>query len=409
MLMANAIGLVAGALVVGSRLVSLLAGALAEAAGRGWRRTLARIDAMLAVLFILAAVVATRTGEWRALIAPDTRGLWAAGHAVAAGVWLGVLPPSALLLRGAASAVGRASRALDRAVRRVWGLALFLLALVAATGVAASASLDGVPAFVGTRYGRLLLLQAALSACALGLMVLNAVRLRTFLEGDDRTAFLRRLARLAAIEVTLGVTMVIVAVMLTGLASGAAEPTIWPFGFRLAPDVMLRFPSVQDQVITGSGIAVGGLLAVIGAYRVKSWRPLLLAAGAVFLVVGLYKALAAMTIDAYPTTYARSPVGSTADSIRRGHELFAVHCAPCHGRAGRGDGPAGAGLLQRPADLTASHTADHTPGDLFWWITHGLGLAMPAFGDQLSVTERWDLVNFVRTLTAGRAPPTSLR
>jgi mono/diheme cytochrome c family protein len=34
---------------------------------------------------------------------------------------------------------------------------------------------------------------------------------------------------------------------------------------------------------------------------------------------------------------------------------------------------------------------------------------MPAFGDQLSVTERWDLVNFVRTLTAGRAPPTSLR
>jgi hypothetical protein len=29
---------------------------------------------------------------------------------------------------------------------------------------------------------------------------------------------------------------------------------------------------------------------------------------------------------------------------------------------------------------------------------------MPAFGDQLSVTERWDLVNFARTLIAGRAP-----
>jgi putative copper resistance protein D len=403
----NAVGLVAGALVVGSRLFSLLAGPLGEAAGRGWRRTLARIDAMLGVLFILSAVVATRTGEWRALVAPDTRGLWASGHAVAAGLWLGVLPASALLLRGAAAAAGQTSGALDRAVWRVWGLALFLLAIVAATGVAASGSLDGMPALVGTRYGRLLLLQSALFAAALGLMILISVRLVALLEGTDRTVLLRRLARLLAIEVAVGLTMVSVAVMLTGLAGGAAEPTIWPFRFRLAPGVMLRFPSAQEQVITGSGIAVGGLLALIGAYRVKGWRPLLLAAGAVFLVAGLYKAMAAMTIDAYPTTYARPAVGNTADSIRRGRGLFAVHCAPCHGPAGRGDGPAGAGLLQRPADLTASHTADHTSGDLFWWITHGLGLAMPAFGDQLSGTERWDLVNFVRTLTAGRAPPSA--
>jgi putative copper resistance protein D len=58
--------------------------------------------------------------------------------------------------------------------------------------------------------------------------------------------------------------------------------------------------------------------------------------------------------------------------------------------------------VQLPADLTSLHTADHTPGDLFWWVTHGLGLAMPAFGDHLSVAERWDLVNFVRTFTHGR-------
>ena len=84
--------------------------------------------------------------------------------------------------------------------------------------------------------------------------------------------------------------------------------------------------------------------------------------------------------------------------MRRGRDLFVTHCAVCHGAGGRGDGPAAAGLLQRPADLTASHTADHTPGDIFWWVTHGLGLAMPAFGERLSVEERWDLVNFVRTL-----------
>jgi mono/diheme cytochrome c family protein len=413
MLVVSAIGLVAGALVVGSRLVSLLAGALGEAAGRGWRRTLARADALLAVLFILAAVVATRTGAWRALIAPDTRGLWAAVHAVAVGLWLGVVPSFALLLRGAAPAAGQTSRALDRAVWRVWGLALFLLALVAATGVAVGGSLHGAPALVGTRYGRLLLLQAALFAVALGFMILTSVRLVALLAGTDRTVLLPPLSRLLAIEVAVGVAMVIVAVMLTGHAAGSAEPTVWPFRFRLAPDVMLRFPSVQDQVITGAGIVVVGVLAVIGGYRVKAWRPLLLAAGALFLAIGLYKTVAAMSIDAYPTTYTRPSVARTAESIRRGRALFAVHCAPCHGPAGRGDGPAGAGLVQRPADLTASHTADHTAGDLFWWITHGLGLAMPAFGDQLSATERWDLVNFVRTLSAGPAPssasPTSAR
>jgi putative copper resistance protein D len=317
-------------------------------------------------------------------------------------MWLGVLVPSALLLRGAlrgaTPTANQTSDALERAVRGVRALALLLLAIVAATGMAVSASLDGIPALVGTRYGRLLLLQSVLCAAALGLMVVTSVRLRQFLEGGDRTAILRRLTRLAAIEVGVGVAIVIVAVMLTGLANGAAEPTIWPFRVRLAPGVMLRFPSVQDEVITGSAIAVGGLLALIGAYRVKAWRPLLLVAGAVVLAMGLYKAFAAMTIDAYPTTYARPAVSATPDSVRRGRALFAVHCAPCHGRAGRGDGPAGAGLLQRPADLTASHTADHTPGDLFWWITHGLGLAMPAFGDRLSDAERWDLVNFVRAL-----------
>ncbi len=407
MLLVYAVGLIAGALVVGSRLVSLLAGALGEAAGHGWRRTLARSDPVLATLFVLSAVVATLIGGWNAPAAADASVLWAAGHAVAAALWLGVLPPFALCLRGAASGAGQTCCALTRAMLRVWGLVLFLLAIVGATAVAASRSLDGWPALVGTRYGRLLLLQSALFAAALGIMAVTLVRLRPYLEGSDRTVLLRGPARLLAIEMAVGLTMVIVAVRLTGLASGVAEPTTWPFRFRLAPDVMLRFPSVRDQVSSGTGIAAGGLLAVIVACRLKSWRPLLLAAGALLLVFGFYQALAAMSIDAYPTTYARPAIDSIADSIRRGRDLFAVHCAPCHGPAGRGDGPAGAGLLQRPADLTASHTADHTAGDLFWWITHGLGLAMPAFGDRLSATERWDLVNFVRTLAASGRPPSA--
>ena len=35
-----------------------------------------------------------------------------------------------------------------------------------------------------------------------------------------------------------------------------------------------------------------------------------------------------------------------------GPEMFAQYCTPCHGKGGRGDGPAAAALKRAPADLT---------------------------------------------------------
>jgi len=35
-----------------------------------------------------------------------------------------------------------------------------------------------------------------------------------------------------------------------------------------------------------------------------------------------------------------------------GQEMFTSYCAPCHGRTGKGDGPAAAALNPKPADLT---------------------------------------------------------
>jgi putative copper resistance protein D len=205
------------------------------------------------------------------------------------------------------------------------------------------------------------------------------------------------------IATALGVVGLLVTAGLLALPADSGTSPVWPFPYRLAPAVMWRFPGVRDQVIVGAEIVVGGFLALAAGFRVRRWRPLLASAGVALSVLGVYKALSAMTLDAYPTTYARPAIAPTPQSIDRGRALFVSHCAVCHGTEGRGDGPAADGLLQRPADLTAAHTADHTPGDLFWWISHGLGLAMPAFGDRLSVDDRWDLVNFVRTLDSRAA------
>jgi hypothetical protein len=76
----------------------------------------------------------------------------------------------------------------------------------------------------------------------------------------------------------------------------------------------------------------------------------------------------------------------------------------CHGAAGHGNGPAAATLAVHPADLTAPHLFAHTPGDLFWWVSHGKGDGvMPGFASIIDASGRWDVVNFVRARAAGVA------
>ena len=184
---------------------------------------------------------------------------------------------------------------------------------------------------------------------------------------------------------------------------GRHDTPVWPFSFRLAPAVTWNFPGVKTQVLIGSQIVLIGILALVAGCLMRRGRGLWLAGAAVLLVAGAQQALPPLAVDAYPTTYRRPSVPYAAASIAHGEALFRDRCASCHGTGGRGDGPAAAGLLQRPADLTAPHTSDHTAGDMYWWLTHGLGLVMPGFGSVLSEDERWDLINFIRALSAGEA------
>ena len=437
-----ALVLLSGMAVLGWQVTVVTGRANGAADGAAWFRLLGSTQfgtvwlLRHAILLLLAALVLFRESDesradwlaWRVeagLLAAAGGGLAAwAGHAVgvdpgsalpalvnavhlaATGAWLGALPPLALLLAAASREDGADGRPFAvLAAHRFSTWALAVMAVIVVSGVwNAWNEVGGVPGLVGTGYGRLVLLKVALLLPVLALAAWNRGSLLSRLGGDGATVgrpAMRSLAGFVAVEAVVGAALVVVAAALALTPPGRHTTPDWPFSFRLAPDVTWNFPGVKTQVLIGAQILLVGVLALIAGCLVRRWRPLMLAGAAVLLAAGAQQTLPPLAVDAYPTTYRRPAVPYNAASVAHGASLYRIHCAACHGPAGRGDGPASAGLLQRPADLTAAHTNDHTAGDVFWWLTHGVGIVMPAFSGKLPEDERWDLINFIRALSAG--------
>ncbi|HMC86926.1 MAG TPA: cytochrome c [Chitinophagaceae bacterium] len=77
--------------------------------------------------------------------------------------------------------------------------------------------------------------------------------------------------------------------------------------------------------------------------------------------------------------------------------LYITNCGPCHGDKGRGDGPAAPGLNPKPADHTSAAVQSETDGAIFWKLSEGRS-PMPAYKKIFSEEQRWELVNYIRTL-----------
>ena len=96
-----------------------------------------------------------------------------------------------------------------------------------------------------------------------------------------------------------------------------------------------------------------------------------------------------------------NPVPADEVSVARGAELFAIHCQMCHGVGGEGNGTVAAFLIKfKPANLTLPVVQDKSDGALFLTITNGVTDRMPPLNENLTVRERWDVVNYIRTLSA---------
>ena len=93
----------------------------------------------------------------------------------------------------------------------------------------------------------------------------------------------------------------------------------------------------------------------------------------------------------------KNPYANNADATKKGKKLYNQLCNICHGDKGKGDGMAGAALTPKPANFTSDKVQSQTDGAIFWKITNGRA-PMAAYKDLIKEEERWQLINYIRTL-----------
>jgi mono/diheme cytochrome c family protein len=111
-------------------------------------------------------------------------------------------------------------------------------------------------------------------------------------------------------------------------------------------------------------------------------------------------------VDMDVTEHLANPRTRTSESVNNGKVVYDIYCLVCHGETGRGDGPvssAGGGPFVGVRSMVTDTVARRTDGYLYGVIVSaqvmGRGL-MPRYGDKILGTDRWDLVNYIRTLQA---------
>jgi putative copper resistance protein D len=272
------------------------------------------------------------------------------------------------------------------------------MVLLLATGVMlADRTVASGAALLATPYGHWLLAKLGCIVAAL----FCAGRLRRWL-ARGTSADHGRAAAWLALESALCVLIVAAAVEVATTIPAAHDVIDWPFPFRIAPTaawLQSRWTALWPALLAPIPATTGALLAWRRRHR-SAWQ-----AGAIAttgLVAGIALAVPALSVDAYPTTYLHSPVPYDTGSVTAGARLYRQWCVDCHGLQGRGDGPLAGQLPVRAANLTEPHVQWHTHGDLYWWLSEGMGRSgMPGFRDRLSADERWQLLNYLSALSLG--------
>lgn len=109
--------------------------------------------------------------------------------------------------------------------------------------------------------------------------------------------------------------------------------------------------------------------------------------------------------------FLKNPLQKNETNLKEGERLYAIYCAPCHGKTGAGDGSVVKILMERdnmglqPPAYNSDQLKAATEGQIFYATQYGKGNMGP-YAAQLSAYERWQVVMHVQTLQGGGAATT---
>lgn len=113
-----------------------------------------------------------------------------------------------------------------------------------------------------------------------------------------------------------------------------------------------------------------------------------------------------------PDTVPSNPVPADEVSVARGETLYQISCAVCHGATGTETTTVSTFFVKvKPANLTSEEVQALSDGEIFLIISNGIfnpnntlfpevqfSGQCPPLNENFTVRERWDIVNFIRTL-----------
>jgi len=332
-------------------------------------------------------------------------------HVILAAVWLGALPALLLLMhedkKFASYDVTRNSE-FSSILDRFSSIAFPAMLLVILTGIVVGDHIfnDYYAALIATPYG--LLLSSKILLLTIILLIANRARSK-WLPALSRNAPMpdnaitkERLRIWVGFEFFLSIILLLLATLLTNsVPVKYLSIDEWPLPFRLSFAATWNLPNVALQFWIG--LTVLGIAIAFMVWERLHRRKMIQLIPMLLMLLGSSFSLQAIAIPAYPETYQKPIESFNAISIANGATLFSENCVECHGLQGKGNGIKSRTLTTKLPDLLMEpHTVEHTPGDFYHWITHGMeNTDMPGFAEKLSNEDRWDLVNFIHALSRG--------
>ena len=102
------------------------------------------------------------------------------------------------------------------------------------------------------------------------------------------------------------------------------------------------------------------------------------------------------------TNYVSIPLKVDLELLERGRERFGISCVPCHGAQGNGNGILNKrNLMGGIKDLHSRESLQLSDGQIFKIISEGQN-TMKGYASNISVSDRWAIVAYVRALQLSR-------